>query len=160
MLDGVDASVAAVLDGLGSVDVAHLAAHGSLHASDPMLSMIDLSDGPLTAYDLELLASTPSTVVLAACDLAAVGPTGVAVAYGLASVLASRGTTQIVLSPLELHDGLTSVVMPALHRELAGGALARDALHRLRFDDSATQRAADSLLCVEAWPLGNELNRG
>ncbi len=150
VLAGSDATVAAVLSAMAEFDVLHLAGHGALHPTDPLLSTIDLADGPLTAYDIEMLPRSPATVVLASCDVGTVGKTGSDVNYSLASVLASRGSTQIVISPLELHDEQTAVVMPVLHRSLARGSSGREALRNLSFDRLPLQRAGDSLLSIEA----------
>ena len=57
--------VQAALDGAG---VAHVAAHGVLRGDNPLFSALTLSDGPLTAYDLERLSRAPQLVLLPACQ--------------------------------------------------------------------------------------------
>ncbi len=150
VLTGASASVSAVLHALENVDIAHVAGHGSLHAHDPLMAMITLADGPLTVYDIEMATSTPPMVVLASCLVGSGGSTGSEVSYGFASAMASRGTRQLIISPIELDDDKTAIVMPELHRALAAGASARVALDSLHFDQLDLERVADSLLAVES----------
>ncbi len=153
VLTGAAASVAAVLEAFETVDIAHVAGHGSLHPKDPLMAMITLADGPLTVYDIEMANVTPPMVVLASCLVGSGGSTGSNVSFGFASAMAARGTRQLIISPVELDDDKTALVMPALHRALAAGASARDALDSLRFDQLDLERVADSLLAVEAHSL-------
>ncbi|MEZ5230400.1 MAG: CHAT domain-containing protein [Acidimicrobiales bacterium] len=150
VLTGSEATVSAVLRAFEEVDIAHVAGHGSLHAKDPLLAMITLFDGPLTVYDIEMANATPPMVVLASCLVGSGGSTGSDVSYGFASALASRGTKELIISPVELDDDKTAFVMPELHRALAAGVPARKALDDLRFDQLDLERVADSLLAVEA----------
>lgn len=149
VLTGDDATVSAVISAFEEVDIAHIAGHGSLHARDPLMAMIGMADGPLTVYDIEMSSATPPTVVLASCLVGSGGSTGSEVSYGFASALASRGTKQLIISPVELDDDKTAIVMPALHRELARHGTAREALESLEFEQLDLQRVVDSLLAVE-----------
>src|SRR5207245_3953769 len=65
---GKHATVPAVLAALDGADLAHIAAHGVLRTDNPLLSAIELADGPLTVYDLERISRAPRTVVLPACQ--------------------------------------------------------------------------------------------
>ncbi len=150
VLTGAAATVSAVLAAFEVVDIAHIAGHGSLHAKDPLLAMITLADGPLTVYDIEMSNATPPTVVLASCLVGSGASTGSDVSYGFASALASRGTTQLIISPVELDDAKTAIVMPQIHRSLAAGTSAREALDQLHVDRLDLERVLDSLLAVEA----------
>ncbi len=149
VLTGDDATVSAVISAFEDVDIAHIAGHGSLHARDPLMAMIGMADGPLTVYDIEMSSATPPTVVLASCLVGSGGSTGSDVSYGFASALASRGTRQLIISPVELDDDKTAIVMPELHRQLADHGTAREALDSLEFEQLDLQRVVDSLLAVE-----------
>ena len=67
-LTGSSATADAVLTALGGADIAHLAAHGTFRADNPLFSSLELVDGPLTVYDLELLEEAPTLCVLSACE--------------------------------------------------------------------------------------------
>ncbi len=138
-----------VLSALDTADVLHVAAHGSIRADDPLLSNLDLSDGPLTAYDIETAHHVPETVVLACCRVGGT-PSNHTAAYGLATVLAAKGARQIVASSVDLSDEHARVVMPALHRLLRDGHDAEDAIAALDFDEPQTQLAARSLVAIRS----------
>ena len=52
---------------LEGASIVHVAAHGHLRADNPLLSSLELADGPLTVYDLERLARVPAVVLMPAC---------------------------------------------------------------------------------------------
>ena len=58
-----------MLTALNGVRTAHIAAHGSFRDQQPLLSCVDLADGPLYCYDLERVRTAPATVVLTACEV-------------------------------------------------------------------------------------------
>src|SRR4029078_4297237 len=68
LLTGADATGERVLAAVGDASTVHIAAHGRLRSDNPLLSALDLADGPLTVYDLERLPAVPSLVVLPACQ--------------------------------------------------------------------------------------------
>ena len=68
-LHGDDAAVASVTDAASGADVLHVAAHGRHAADNPLFSGIELADGTLFGYDVELIPDVPSTVVLSACEV-------------------------------------------------------------------------------------------
>src|SRR5262249_9213424 len=69
VFEATGSNVEDVLVALGRADIAHLACHGRFRVDNPMFSSLELSDGPLTVFDLEKLDRPPEVVVLAACDV-------------------------------------------------------------------------------------------
>ncbi len=67
-LEGSEATVERVQAALDGAGIAHIAAHGVLRGDNPLFSALTMSDGPLTAYDLERLSRAPQLVLLPACQ--------------------------------------------------------------------------------------------
>jgi hypothetical protein len=122
VLTGRDAHAGAVLAAFESADVVHLAAHGRFRADSPLFSSIQLSDGPLTIYDLERLRRAPSTVVLSACDAATMAVRSGDELLGTAAALLNLGVTTVVAPVMAVPDEATAPLMRALHDRLAAGA--------------------------------------
>ena len=124
-------TVTAALDG---ADLAHIAAHGSFRADNPLFSALHLADGPLTVYDLERLATPPRHLVLSACDsgLPAVHPGNELL--GLAAALLGLGTRSLVATVVPVPDRTSRPLMLRLHRHLDAGLQPAAALHRAQCD--------------------------
>jgi hypothetical protein len=144
-------SVIAALDGAG---LAHLIAHGSFRADNPLFSSLRMTDGPLTVYELERLSNAPRRVVLSSCNggLSAVRPDNELI--GLSSALFSLGTTTVVASLLLVGDTETCRLMVDFHRLLAAGreppvALAEAQSMAVEGDDRAVASSA-SFVCLGA----------
>jgi tetratricopeptide (TPR) repeat protein len=132
LLDGNDATLAAVLDALDGADLAHLATHGRFRADSPLFSALDLADGPLTVHDLERLRTAPYRVVLSACESGVLAPVGAQELLGLAAALFSIGTAGLVSSVGEVNDAATAELMVGLHDGLAAGGDPAAALRDVR----------------------------
>jgi CHAT domain-containing protein len=137
VLIGRDATVARVLDEVRDATVLHLAAHGRLRRDNPLFSALELSDGPLTAYDLEALDRVPDSVVLSACSSGAGHATVADETLGLAWTLMSLGSCAVVAPLLPVPDIATRAVMVNVHRGMAAGLEPAVAL-------ATTQAAADA----------------
>jgi tetratricopeptide (TPR) repeat protein len=124
------ATATAVLAALDGADVAHLAAHGSFRADNPLFSSIDLADGPLTVYDLESLGEAPALCVLSACDSGLSEVRAGDELMGLTATLLALGSATIVASVVTLPDETGTRLMTAFHRELAAGVAPAEALVR------------------------------
>ncbi len=120
-LDGPAATVAATMNALNGAGLAHLAAHGRVHADNPLFSALLLADGPLTAYDLERLHALPKLVILAACDSGRLVVRAGDELLGLTATLLARGTRQIIAAVVPLPDMETRPLMVELHRLLVRG---------------------------------------
>ena len=56
---GGTATVDSVAAGLDGARVAHLAAHGRVHPSNPLFTSLTFTDGPFTVYDVEQCGGRP-----------------------------------------------------------------------------------------------------
>ncbi|GAA3010156.1 CHAT domain-containing tetratricopeptide repeat protein [Streptosporangium longisporum] len=117
----VAARRADVLAALERADVAHLAAHGMFSPRGPLLSSIDLDDGPLMAYDLLRLRTPPALVVLSACDAGMAHAPADGAPLGLAGTFLSLGSRCVVASLVPVRDTETLTLMTAFHTALAAG---------------------------------------
>jgi Flp pilus assembly protein TadD len=147
------ATVDAVMDAMNGAAILHLAAHGRLSAHNPLFSHMLLSDGPLSAYDLERLDAIPHTTILAACD------TGRSVVcagdelLGLSATFLGRGAAQLVASVMPILDTESATLMVALHRLIISGdapAAALATVQQHMAGDVRTMTAAAGFVCMGA----------
>jgi tetratricopeptide (TPR) repeat protein len=114
-----------VLSAMDGATLVHVAAHGVFRADSPLLSSLELDDGPLTVYDLQHLRRAPYRVVLSSCNSAVGAPTGVDELLGVVSALVALGAAGVVASVVPVDDPATVPFMLALHRGLAREPLGR-----------------------------------
>ncbi len=76
VLGGGTATAEDVLAALDGAWLAHVAAHGTFRADNPLFSALRLDDGPLIVHDLERLRRAPYRLVLSACDSGVAAPGG------------------------------------------------------------------------------------
>jgi CHAT domain-containing protein len=129
VLVGADANAAAVTSAMATADLAHVAAHGRFRSDNPLLSALELADGPLTVYDLERLGRAPDTLILSACDagLSSVHPGDELM--GLTAALLGLGCRSLIASVVPVPDEGTRRLMDELHAHLVNGAHPAKALH-------------------------------
>jgi tetratricopeptide (TPR) repeat protein len=122
------ATAAAVADAIDGSRLAHLAAHGSFRADNPLFSTIEFADGPLTVYELERLRHPPECVVLSACEvgLSTVHPGDELM--GFTAALLALGTRTLVASVLPVPAESTSELMLDMHTRMLAGARPAEAL--------------------------------
>jgi tetratricopeptide (TPR) repeat protein len=147
------ATAARVLGALDGAWIAHVAAHGTFRADNPLFSSLQLDDGPLTVYDLERLGRAPHRLVLSSCESGRAAPAGTDELLGLASSLMPMGTVGIVAAVVPVHDRITPAIMDSLHEHVALGAGLPDALRLARMAavataDPATMATACSFLAM------------
>jgi len=147
-LTGAEATVAATLRALDGAAVAHLACHGRVRADSPLFSSLELADGQLNAYELARLRRAPQLIVLSACDLAVSDARPGNELLGFAGALLDMGTRTIVASVVPVPDAAARRVMPALHRELAAGTPAADALARAQARLPPRDAALAGFICL------------
>nr|WP_233626945.1 CHAT domain-containing protein [Saccharopolyspora sp. HNM0986] len=128
LLTGADAGAEQVLSAVDGAGAAHIAAHGWFRADQPLLSCLDLADGPLYGYDLDRLRSGPRTVVLSACEAGRSVVGRADQLTGLAATLLGRGTVTVIASVVPIPDERTVHVMVALHDSLRRGVAPAEAL--------------------------------
>jgi CHAT domain-containing protein len=141
-----DATAARVLDALDGSALAHLAAHGTFRADSPLLSALQMADGPLTVYDFERLPRAPHRIVLPSCDSVRLATAGSDELLGLAAALLPLGTVGIVGSVVPVNDDATVAPMLALHRGLHRGLRMAEALR-----DARMSGGRDPLSLAGAW---------
>jgi hypothetical protein len=126
--------VAAAMDG---APLAHVAAHGSFRADNPLFSALELADGPLTVYDLERLRTPPARVVLSACDsgMSAVRPGDELM--GFTAALLGLGTATLIAPVMPVPTEMTTPLMVDLHRRLGLGLSPAVALAEAQLEHSA-----------------------
>jgi CHAT domain-containing protein len=132
VLGDCDATASRVLGELNGSWLAHIAAHGTFRADNPLFSDLLLEDGPLTVYDIEGIPSAPYRLVLSACDSGLGTAVGADELLGVASSLMPRGTTGIVAAIVPVNDEATWPVMASLHESVAAGSGFPQALRAAR----------------------------
>lgn len=125
---GEQATLDALRQGAGKVDVVHLACHGQFRADNPMFSALHLSDGALTVEATEALELEGAIVVLSACEtgLAAQGEGNET--FGLVRAFFVAGAARVMASLWPVDDAVTADFMGHFYRELLGGAAPARAL--------------------------------
>ncbi len=136
----VEPSADAAARAIDGAVIAHVACHGSFRADNPLFSSLEMSDGPLTVYDLEALQMAPGVMVFSACDAGANSTTGGHEVMGLATSLLGQGTRSVVANVGLVPDQLTTIdLMVGVHERLRIGdsvpAALAGAFPALDYDD-------------------------
>lgn len=141
-LVGKRAGTKDVLAALDGAALAHVAAHGTFRADNPLFSALQLADGPVTVYDLESLRRPPEVLLLSACEsgLSAVRPGDELM--GLAASLLGFGTRALIASVVSVPDDHTASLMLTVHRHLKAGSPPAEALSRAQASMDATDPRA------------------
>ena len=140
----------AALDGAW---LAHIAAHGTFRADNPLFSSLRLDDGPLTVHDFERLQRAPYRVLLPSCDSGVSAPVGADELLGLVSSLIPLGAAGIIASVVPVNDRATVPLMVAVHDALRLGRTLPEALLQARTatsHDPASLATALSFLALGA----------
>lgn len=128
VLRGSEASVAAVTRLAHGVDVLHIAAHGRHTVDNPLFSGLELADGTLFGYDIDLVPEVPETVVLSACEVGRSSVRWGEEAIGMTRIWLHAGTRSVIASPVVVADDDACVLLGAVHEGLARGAVPAEAL--------------------------------
>ncbi len=155
---GGTATAAALSRALDGVRMAHIAAHGDVHPTNPLFSAIQLHDGPLTVYDLEHVVRAPELVVLSACNVGRAAVTAGDELLGLTATFLAHGTRQVVASVMPVPDIETTTFMVAFHELLRTGRPAGAALAEAQAavdvgDHAAVAAAAGFVSLGSGWSL-------
>ena len=150
-LEGSEATVERVQAALDGAGIAHIAAHGVLRGDNPLFSALTMSDGPLTAYDLERLSRAPQLVLLPACQSGAGAVLAGDEVMGLTSALFALGARTAVATVIPVPDEATRPLMLGLHERIQRGlpvarALAEAQVETSR-DDPVTLATAGGFVC-------------
>ncbi|MDF2554517.1 MAG: hypothetical protein K0R60_412 [Microbacterium sp.] len=128
VLAGDDATVATVTALASRVDVLHIAAHGRHAVDNPMFSGLELADGTLFGYDIDLIPDVPDTVVLSACEVGRSSVRWGEEAVGMTRVWLHAGARSVVAAPVVVADDEACELLAAMHEGLAAGAAPSEAL--------------------------------
>ncbi len=142
-----------VLRALDGAWLAHIAAHGTFRADNPMFSSLQLDDGPLTVHDFERLGRAPYRLILSSCDSGVAASVGADELLGLASSLVPLGAAEIVASVVPVNDMAAVPLMLALHGSLRESTTLAEALLAARQaagDGPLAQATAHSFVALGA----------
>jgi len=109
-------------------DLLHVAAHGRHEPDNPLLSHLDLADGPLFGYELERLARLPRHIVLSACELGLVHSRPGDETLGMTAALLHAGAGSVVAGVARVGDAAAHRVAVAHHVGLRAGRPPAEAL--------------------------------
>ncbi|MFS0894904.1 CHAT domain-containing protein [Microbacterium sp. 179-I 3D3 NHS] len=121
ILEGSDATVAAVTGLAADVDLLHIAAHGRHAVDNPLFSGFELADGTLFGYDVDLIPQVPATVVLSACELGRSSVRWGEEALGMTRVWLHAGADCVIAAPVAVPDDIACELLSAVHAGLARG---------------------------------------
>jgi len=142
-----------VLRALDGAWLAHIAAHGTFRADNPLFSSIQLDDGPLTVHDFERLDRAPYRLVLSSCDSGVAAAVGADELLGLVASLVPLGAAGIVASIVQVNDRAAVPLMVALHDALQKEVTLPEALLAARQatgGDPLAEATAHSFLALGA----------
>ena len=142
-----------VLTALDGAWLAHIAAHGTFRADNPLFSSLQLDDGPLTVHDFERLGRAPYRLVLSSCDSGTAAPVGADELLGLVGSLMPLGAAGVVASIVPVNDPAAVPLMLALHHALDKGAALSEALlagRQATLGDALAEATAHSFLALGA----------
>jgi tetratricopeptide (TPR) repeat protein len=122
VLLGDEASASRVAALATEVDVLHLAGHGRHTGENPLFSAIELADGPWFGYDIDLLARTPETVVLSACELGRVSVRSGEEAIGMSAAWLHAGARTVLSSPVLIADDVACETLARWHTLVSRGS--------------------------------------
>lgn len=134
ILEGTDATVAAVTELARETDVLHIAAHGRHAVDNPLFSGFELADGILFGYDVDLIPRVPDTVILSACELGRSSVRWGEEALGMTRVWLHAGADCVIAAPVAVPDDVAGELLSAVHTGLSQGAAPAVALARAAVD--------------------------
>jgi CHAT domain-containing protein len=110
------------------VEVLHVAAHGRHAVDNPMFSGLELADGTLFGYDIDLMPDVPQTVVLSACEVGRSSVRWGEEAIGMTRIWLHAGTRCVISAPVIVADDVACELLGAMHEGLAAGEAPAEAL--------------------------------
>jgi len=123
-----EATADAVTALASTVDVLHIAAHGRHSADNPLFSGLELVDGTLFGYDIDLMERLPKVVVLSACEVGRSAVRWGDESIGMTRVWLHAGTECVIAAPVIVADDAACELLAAMHEGLAAGQAPSEAL--------------------------------
>ena len=121
ILDPAHATVEATTELAARVGVLHVAAHGRHAVEHPLFSGLELADGTLFGYDIDLMPDVPATVVLSACEVGRSSVRWGDEAIGMTRTWLHAGTRCVIAAPVVVADDVACELLGAMHEGLAAG---------------------------------------
>jgi len=128
VIQGAGATVGGVAELAAEVDVLHVAAHGRHAIDNPLFSGLELVDGALFGYDIDLIPQVPDTVVLSACEGGRSSVRWGEEAVGMTRVWLHAGTRCVIAASVMVADDEACELLGAMHEGLASGQAPAEAL--------------------------------
>ncbi|MCC2033687.1 CHAT domain-containing protein [Microbacterium allomyrinae] len=125
---GAGASARRLTEIASRVNVLHVAAHGRHAADNPMFSGLELADGTLFGYDIDLIRDMPDAVVLSACEVGRSSIRWGEEAIGMTRVWLHAGVRSVVAAPVAVADDDACELLSVMHEGLAAGVSPSEAL--------------------------------
>jgi len=127
IIDG-EATAESITDLASHVDILHVAAHGHHAVDNPLFSGLQLADGILFGYDVDLMPAVPDTVVLSACEVGRSSVRWGEEAIGMTRVWLHAGTRCVIAAPVVVADDAACELLGSMHQGLAAGESPAEAL--------------------------------
>ena len=134
VIRGPEATVGGVAALAAQVDVLHVAAHGRQAIDNPLFSGLELVDGTLFGYDIDLIPRVPDTVVLSACEGGRSSVRWGEEAIGMTRIWLHAGTRAVIAAPVVVADDDACELLGAMHEAMAAGEAPAEALARASED--------------------------
>jgi len=134
ILTGTRATTAAAVAALETASFVHFATHGNFRTDNALMSSLELSDGPLTFWDLMQASRVPPHIVFSACDVGRKAPQA---ALGLGAILFERGCSALVAARGPANDRATAGLMAEMYRALQAGQDLASALRLAQHEHQA-----------------------
>ncbi|AZC15090.1 CHAT domain-containing protein [Microbacterium sp. ABRD28] len=123
-----DATVRAAAGLAASSGILHIAAHGRHTADNPLFSGLELTDGVLFGYDIDLIPEVPRVVVLSACEVGRSSVRWGEEALGMARIWLHGGAESVIAAPVRVADDDACELLAVMHEGLAAGEAPAEAL--------------------------------
>ena len=89
---------------------------------------MELADGTLFGYDIDLMPDVPHTVVLSACEVGRSSVRWGEEAIGMTRIWLHAGTRCVIAAPVIVADDVACELLGAMHEALAAGEAPAEAL--------------------------------
>jgi tetratricopeptide (TPR) repeat protein len=122
VLQGEQATSAAVLSAMDGARLVHIAAHGTHEPANEMFSRLELADGGLLAHEVARLHRPPEHIVLAACELALSHIRPGDEPLGFAGAMLASGSRTVVAAVNRVGHRSAALTMTDYHRRLVSAA--------------------------------------
>ncbi|HEY7592298.1 MAG TPA: CHAT domain-containing protein [Actinophytocola sp.] len=126
VLQGAEATTAAVLSAMDGAKLVHIAAHGTHEPANALFSRLELADGGLIAHEVARLHRPPEHIVLAACELALSHIRPGDEPLGFAGAMLASGSRTVVAAVNRVGHRSAALTMTDYHRRLASTSAAVD----------------------------------